>query len=308
MDDLARPLPMEDLQAMLLSMDVDGLRRALQAKAQRAGKETAADCSRPAGKDTEPTPQLALLRKQFSVRLRVGEGGSSRQFELVHERVMGKIAWPAAEALASYFLTQAGAAADNVLIELGAGCALPSLAAAASGAFGRVIATDCSADRVDIARRNGELNGLHLLETHHLDFCELDCMDELVGAAPGGCVICAADVHYDPEAMCNLISSAASLMRRRAERETHWSAAHCPPPDQFILARSAVFEHNDSLMSSIALEEGLRQVESRSLRAGGLLHAASPTLFEPNPNDHTDLFVFVLSPCERDQARGHAAG
>jgi predicted RNA methylase len=192
-----------------------------------------------------------------------------------------------------------------VLLELGAGCALPSLAAAASGAFSRVLATDMSADRVAIALRNAELNGLGNVEAYQLDFCELERMDELVGSAPGGCVICAAEVHYDADAMRELISSAASLMRRRSERETHGSPRG---EDELILARGAVFAHNDELMASIAREQGLRQVESRSLRAGGLLHAASPTLFEPNPNDYTDLFRFALIEIERDQARGHAAG
>jgi predicted nicotinamide N-methyase len=254
-------------------------------------------------------PELASSREQFAVRFRLSARGddgetivASRQLELVNERVMGKICWPAAEALAARLLAARDelarrdlpSAEPRVFVELGAGCALPSLAAAASTTFCRVVATDMTAERVAIAARNAKLNRLDQIVAAQLDFDEWRKLDDLVGPAEGGCVVGAAEVHYNPEALEQLITSVGLLLRARAERaEQH---ARARPDDELLLARSCVFAHNDELMHSLACTAGLApRGEPTHARTGGLLHAASPTLFDPNPNDAVDIFQFMLS-------------
>ncbi|KAG8464829.1 hypothetical protein KFE25_010197 [Diacronema lutheri] len=299
----------DDLARLLASMDVDGLRLALHARHGAAEGAAVAECALGAAPGAvvaerapapdAPPPELSALRRRFPIRFRLSARGGGdgsvrvcRDFMLVNERVIGKVCWPAAEALAAHLLAirlaeNAPSAARPVLLELGAGCALPSLAAASTGAFARVIATEMTEERVAIAAHNAELNGLEL-ESSELLFADAERMRALVGSAPSSIVLCAADVHYNPEALVELIASAAALMRDRQD------AADAPPrADKLLLARSAVFTHNDELMLRTAAEHGLALVGAESARCGGVLHAASPTLFEPNPNDSADLFRFI---------------
>lgn len=293
---------------LLTCSDVDAMRRALQEMQGKPHASSAAPAptSNSAG---AALTELAGLRDQFAVRFRLiarGDDGetvvASRQLELVNERVMGKICWPASEALASRLLAAREEtarrdlpdAAPRVFVELGAGCALPSLAAAASASFCRVVATDMTVERVAIAARNAELNHLDQLVAAELDFDEWRKLDELVGPAEGGCVVGAADVHYNPAALEQLITSAGLLLRARAKRAEQLSRAR--PDDELLLARSCVFAHNDELMYSLARTAGLvPQGEPVHARTGGLLHAASPTLFDTNPNDGVDMFRFTLT-------------
>jgi hypothetical protein len=310
----------DNLSTLLASMDVDALRRALRQAQQAATSHSKADTpiAPPA---RAPTVELSTLRSQYRVRFKLlarSEGGrvvASRELELVNERVMGKICWPAAEALASFLLARhcaepskldtaltkgaAAARSGRAFVELGAGCALPSLVAASTGAYSTVVATDMTADRVAIAARNAELNGL-TLGAAPLDFDEATSLAEVVGAAEEGCVIAAAEVHYNPEALAQLIAAVGTYMRERVDRRPARTLGRPPPEDlpadELILARSAVFAHNDELMRSLAASAGLQPSGPPiHIRAGGLLHAASPTLYEPNPNDAVDLFRFHLA-------------
>lgn len=276
---------MDELSA-LLALGVDDLRLALHARGGAHDANVGSERSAPPAA-AEP-PELAALRQQYAVRFRL----DGRDFQLVNERVIGKVCWPAAEALASRLLARDhGPGGWRVLLELGAGCALPSLAAATTGVFSRVIATEMTPERVAIAARNAELNGLKI-ETAELLFSDAHAMGALVGGAPAGCTVCAADVHYNPEALAELVASAASLMRGRAAAA---AGAHPPAVDELLLARSSVFAHNDALMLGCAAEGGLRLAGAVALRSGGVLHAASPTLYDPNPNDAADVFRFVLA-------------
>lgn len=306
----------DDLAA-LLALGVDGLRLALHAREEAASSraELGEPPRQPPSAEAElsPPPELAALRQQYAVRFRLdalrpkdGSAAKSHHLELVNERVIGKICWPAAEALASYLLASDGRSdSQRVLLELGAGCALPSLAAALTGAFGRVVATDMTPERVAIATRNAELNGLSI-ETAEVLFADYSAIDAIVGSAHAGCTLCAADVHYNPEALVELVESCAALMRARADRAAHVGPP--PPFDELLLARSAMFAHNDELMLTTAAAQGLVLASTVALRTGGVLHAASPTLFEPNPNDSTDIFRFALPPLPVEEVEEVADG
>jgi predicted nicotinamide N-methyase len=76
-------------------------------------------------------------------------------------------------------------------VELGCGLALPSITAALGGA--EALATDWSADAVQLARDNAARNGV-LLETAHVDWTE---PETLVARGPFDVALC-SDVLYEP--------------------------------------------------------------------------------------------------------------
>jgi predicted nicotinamide N-methyase len=97
--------------------------------------------------------------------------------------------WPSSRALAAAISGRALRGART--LELGCGLGLPSIAAALAG--GRVLATDWSADAVDLARTNAERNGARL-ETLVCSWTE---PEPLLERAPWDLVL-AADVLYEP--------------------------------------------------------------------------------------------------------------
>jgi predicted nicotinamide N-methyase len=97
--------------------------------------------------------------------------------------------WPSSRALAAAISGRALRGART--LELGCGLGLPSIAAALAG--GRVLATDWSAEAVDLARTNAERNGASL-ETLVCSWTE---PEPLLERAPWDLVL-AADVLYEP--------------------------------------------------------------------------------------------------------------
>ena len=97
--------------------------------------------------------------------------------------------WPSSRALAAAISGRALRGART--LELGCGLGLPSIAAALAG--GRVLATDWSAEAVDLARTNAERNGVSL-ETLVCSWTE---PEPLLERAPWDLVL-ASDVLYEP--------------------------------------------------------------------------------------------------------------
>lgn len=85
------------------------------------------------------------------------------------------------------------------VVELGCGLAVPSIAAARAGAA--VLATDASAEALDLVARNAQANDVRV-ETATVDWAE---PDELVGRAPFDLVL-AADVLYEEASVALLLS------------------------------------------------------------------------------------------------------
>src|SRR5215218_9578241 len=85
------------------------------------------------------------------------------------------------------------------VVELGCGLAVPSIAAARSGAV--VLASDACAEALELVARNARANGVRV-ETARVDWAE---PDELVARAPFDLAI-AADVLYERRAVALLLS------------------------------------------------------------------------------------------------------
>lgn len=116
------------------------------------------------------------------------------------------------------------------VVEIGCGLALPSLAAARSGAL--ALATDVEPEALELARANAALNGLEL-EAAAVDWTR---PEEFTAAGPFDLVL-AADVLYEPDAVAPLLElfdaiaaevwladpgrkPAAKLLKRANERWT----------------------------------------------------------------------------------------
>ncbi|HEX6654172.1 MAG TPA: 50S ribosomal protein L11 methyltransferase [Thermoleophilaceae bacterium] len=88
------------------------------------------------------------------------------------------------------------------VIELGCGLAVPSLAAARTGA--RVLATDADPDALELVARNAELNGVEI-ETTVFDWTSTVAADELAIHGPFDLVL-AADVLYERPTVARMLS------------------------------------------------------------------------------------------------------
>jgi predicted nicotinamide N-methyase len=92
-----------------------------------------------------------------------------------------------------------GALRGRRVVELGCGLAVPSLAAARAGA--EVLATDSSAEALELVARNGRENGVRV-ETAAVDWAD---PDDLVSRGPFDLVL-AADVLYERASVAPLLS------------------------------------------------------------------------------------------------------
>jgi len=92
------------------------------------------------------------------------------------------------------------------VLELGCGLGLPSLAAAAAGAY--VLATDWSSDAIELLRRNAERNGLEL----RAEVVRWDEPEPLLREAPWDLVL-AADVLYERRNAAPLLGLLPTLGR-----------------------------------------------------------------------------------------------
>ena len=88
---------------------------------------------------------------------------------------------------------------DRRVVELGCGLGVPSIAAARAGAI--VVATDSSAEALELVARNAQANDLRI-ETARVDWAE---PDELVSRGPFDLVL-AADVLYERASVAALLS------------------------------------------------------------------------------------------------------
>ena len=129
--------------------------------------------------------------------------------------------WPSGVALAR--MVSGRALRARRVVELGCGgLALPSIAAALRGA--RVLATDWSAEALDLAERNAARNGTSI-ETA---VCAWGRADELVAAGPWD-VVLAADVLYEQRNVPVLVD-----LLPRLGGEVWLADPHRPPLPSFL--------------------------------------------------------------------------
>jgi predicted nicotinamide N-methyase len=104
------------------------------------------------------------------------------------------------------------------IVELGCGLAVPSIAAARAG--GRVLATDESAEALELAERNARENGVGV-ETAAIDWSE---PAELIRRAPFDLTL-AADVLYERQSVAQLLALLPRLAPRAVLADPGRSAA-----------------------------------------------------------------------------------
>jgi len=140
--------------------------------------------------------------------------------------------WPSGVALAR--AVSGAALGGRRVLELGCGgLALPSIAAALAGA--RVLATDWSADALELAGVNARRNGASL-EVAHVAWGRAD---DLVGAAPWDLVL-AADVLYERRNVPQLVELLPRLVD--ASGEVWLADPGRPPLDDFLALAAERFD------------------------------------------------------------------
>ena len=228
-------------------------------------------------------------------------------FALVGERTMGKVSWPAGHALADWILERGDAAGDAppeaTLVEVGAGCGLPALAAAALGraaGWSCVAATDFVEHAVELLRENVVRNAAQI-HVARLDAVEggvaalsavIDEAETAAAAAPPPreLWIVAADIHYHEAVVAALLAAAAGVARAWPSR--------CV---RVVLARSSNFEHCDAAVERAAAECGLRLVRRHVRRAAGVLDAIGldgGAAYVGCDDDVSDLFEYEVEMVE----------
>ena len=288
------------MEELLLSGDVDAVRRllrnqSLNAKANDTSRSSPA--SAPSG-----GPQTASAASAedllFASRplLRVSIGDINLQLRSV--RTMGKVLWPAGHAVAMRIATRSKVAnCPVVLIEIGAGAAVPSLIAAATGAFRAVVATDCFEEEVALIRHNAKLNGGKLAAVARLDVGENAMLTRVVldhasssasahgeGAGPPLLVL-ACDMAYDPDAILALFASMRALADRLPARRP-----------LLLFSRSSAFAHMDVQVRLHAARHGLALL-GRYEQSGtaGILDSISESHLTPCVDDVVTNFFFAPS-------------
>ena len=277
------------LANLLAAGDVDAVRRSLQAQ---LGIATTA--ARP----LEPPPRR-LHASAPAMRISV----RGHNFALVGERTMGKVSWPAGHALADWILERGDAAGDAptaaTLVEVGAGCGLPALAAAALGraaGWSCVAATDFVEHAVELLRENVVRNAAQI-HVARLDAVEggvaalsavIDEAETAAAAAPTPreLWIVAADIHYHEAVVAALLAAAGGVARARPTRRV-----------RVVLARSSNFEHCDDAVERSAAECGLRLVRRHTRRAAGVLDAIGldgGAAYVGCDDDVSDLFEYEV--------------
>ncbi len=284
------------MEAGLAEGDVDAVRRLLRGA---AGDEAH---SRP------PKPLVNSSSTLFggTLTLKVQIGGQA--VLVANSRTMGKVVWPAghaaAEALAGGGARRSATGSRAVLVEVGAGAALPSLVAAAEASpfcWDRVLATDFTEEGVQLIEHNCRLNG----RCSRLSISRLDVVSDpaalsrllepveaaLAAEARAGkravaevarhdvCVL-ACDMSYDPDAVLRLFDSASRLRTRE------WRP---------IVAfwRSDNFEHLDDYTVRTAGACGFELRDRRACRAAGVLDGVTRELHTPCAEEAVTLLLFA---------------
>ena len=92
--------------------------------------------------------------------------------ELMQQLPYGVALWPAAIALAHDLASRAEVLRGKRVLELGAGTGMPGIVAASLGA--QVVQTDRQALAMSVCRRNGERNGVQMIEYRLADWTSWD--------------------------------------------------------------------------------------------------------------------------------------
>ena len=263
------------LRTLLASGDVDALRLLLK-------QGDAAPAPTPARAPAAPNlfsdrPLLRLSIEHVTMHLR-------------SVRTMGKLVWPAGHAVALLIARRTARSSPPLplaLIEIGAGAAVPSLVAAATGAFSQgVVATDFTEPNVELVRHHAELNGL-ALRAERLDVGEGGALVELVerslgvAASEGALLLLACDMSYDAVAVSHLFASAGALLARGG------------PHVLLLFARSHNFAHLDAHQASVAEAAGFALVGSPEVHATGVLDAIAEAHLTPCAEDRVSLFLWA---------------
>ena len=270
------------MEAALASGDVDAVRRLLS-----GGTATELRVA--------PAASSTLFQGRHWLRLPLADGLA---IQLLHYRVMGKVVWPAAQALAEDLIEfwRAEPATPEpaaTFIEVAAGAGLPSLVAASAGStFGRVVATDFTEEGVQLLAANDERNGSRLAATARLDLTEEGAAEVLAQLAPpiaGGCVVLGAcDLAYNDAAVGGLFAAAAAWLRGA-------------PPDvgarprlRVLFARSSNFEHTDADTRAAAAAYGFTLARCATRRGvPGVLDSSLGNTFVGCEDAEADVMTFV---------------
>ena len=270
----------ESIEAALAAGDVDAVRKLLSG-----------------GKTAEPPPAPPRVAPTICdgrhwLRLRLTDGPT---VELLQYRVMGKVVWPAAHALAELLLEAWRAPRGEVvtLVEVAAGAGLPSLVAASeacAACISRVVATDFTEEGVQLLTANDERNGAHVAAVARLDLTSQGAADELVALAPpataGRLVVCACDVAYNDDAVDGLFAVAAAWWRTTTRASEEGSLT-------LLFARSSNFEHTDNATLAAAARHGFVLVARSTRRdAAGVLDSSSSVAFVGCQDDASDVMTF----------------
>lgn len=273
-------LDAESIEAALAAGDVDAVRKLLSG-----------------GKTAEPPPASpraapTICDGRHWLQLRLADGGP--MVELLQYRVMGKVVWPAAHALAELLLEawRAPRGEDVTLVEVAAGAGLPSLVAASeacAACFARVVATDFTEEGVQLLRANHERNGARVAAVARLDLTAEGAADELATLAPpsatGRLVVCACDLAYNDDAVEGLFAVAAAW----------WRAAASAASSELTLlfARSSNFEHTDEATLAAAARHGFGLAARATRRnAAGVQDSSSSVTFVGCQDDASDVMTF----------------
>ena len=268
------------MEAALASGDVDAVRRLLS-----GGKAA----------ELHVAPSNLLFQGRHWLHLPLADGLVTIQ--LLQYRVMGKVVWPAAQALAEDLIEfwraePAAPEAAATFVEVAAGAGLPSLVAARAGStFGRVVATDFTEEGVQLLAANDERNGSRLAATARLDLTEEGAAEVLAQLAPpvaGGCVVLGAcDLAYSDAAVGGLFAAAAAWLRSAAD-------VGARPRLRVLFARSSNFEHTDTATRAAAAAHGFA-LARRATRRGvpGVLDSSSGTTFVGCQDAEADVMTFV---------------
>ena len=268
-----------DLQSILAAGDVDSLRRLLKHGNSDTDQSAPAKAVTPAIKATAASTALFAHRPILQMPI------EHMTLRLRSVRTMGKLLWPAGDAVARLLLRLPPPPQPTAMLEIGAGAAVPSLVAAAHGTFTRgVVATDAFEEVVQLVCHHDELNGARLTAAERLDVAERGALHSIVEARFGlhadapSILLVACEMSYDPEAITNLFAAAAELLR------------HDPV---LLFSRSQVFEHLDEHQAAVARAHGFALAASVEKRAAGALDAVAEAHLTPCVADGVRLFIWV---------------
>ena len=273
------------MEAALASGDVDAVRRLLSGGTTAELRVVAPACS------SNP-----LFKGRHWLRLPLAD---SLAIELLHYRVMGKVVWPAAQALAEDLIEfwraePAMPEAAATFVEVAAGAGLPALVAASAGStFGRVVATDLTEEGMQLLAANDERNGSRLAATARLDLTEEGAAEVLAQLAPpvaGGCVVLGAcDLAYNDAAVGGLFAAAAAWLRGAPD-----VGAGPRPRLRVLFARSSNFEHTDPNTRAAAAAHGFALARCATRRGvPGVLDSSAGSTFVGCQDAEADLWTFV---------------